>query len=161
VEAVMMHSLNSYLLHVRPKFFATACVCAGYVPACVFKYCTVGCFVMCGTWFRIPLKHSSLRAAVLCNYQQSTCTFILSYGCLYVCVFVARVGLDSAVGVATCYGLDGPGIESRWGRDFPQQSRRVVGPTVYNERLGSYPGTKQAGRDVSHLPQLAPTLKKE
>jgi len=28
-----------------------------------------------------------------------------------------------------------------------------VGPTVYNERLGSYPGTKQAGRDVSHLPQ--------
>jgi hypothetical protein len=25
------------------------------------------------------------------------------------------VGLDSAVGIATCYGLDGPGIESWWG----------------------------------------------
>ena len=25
------------------------------------------------------------------------------------------VGRDSAVGIATRYGLDGPGIESRWG----------------------------------------------
>jgi hypothetical protein len=25
------------------------------------------------------------------------------------------VGRDSSVGVATLYGLDGPGIESRWG----------------------------------------------
>jgi len=28
-------------------------------------------------------------------------------------------GPGSSVGVATDYGLDGPGIESRWGRDFP------------------------------------------
>jgi hypothetical protein len=27
-----------------------------------------------------------------------------------------------SVGVATSYGLDGPGIESRWGRDFPHPS---------------------------------------
>jgi len=74
--------------------------------------------------------------------------------CLYVCVLVARVGRDSAVGIATCYGLDGPGVEFRWGggRDFPQQSRRVVGPTMYNEHLISYPGAKQAGRDIDHLP---------
>ena len=39
------------------------------------------------------------------------------------------MGRDSVVGVATCYGLDGPGIESRWGRDFPQQSRPALGPT--------------------------------
>ena len=25
----------------------------------------------------------------------------------------------SVVTIATAYGLDGPGIESRWGRDFP------------------------------------------
>jgi hypothetical protein len=30
---------------------------------------------------------------------------------------------DSSVGIATCYGLEGPGIESRWGRDFPHLSR--------------------------------------
>ena len=35
----------------------------------------------------------------------------------------------SAVGIATRYGLDGPGIESRWGRDFPHMSRPALGPT--------------------------------
>ena len=39
------------------------------------------------------------------------------------------VGLDSSVGTATDYGLDGPGIESRWWRDFPHLSRRALGPT--------------------------------
>jgi hypothetical protein len=29
------------------------------------------------------------------------------------------VDLDSVVGTVTRYGLDGPGIEYRWGRDFP------------------------------------------
>jgi hypothetical protein len=38
-------------------------------------------------------------------------------------------GRDSSVGIATRYGLDGPGIESRWGRDFPQPSRPALGPT--------------------------------
>jgi hypothetical protein len=31
--------------------------------------------------------------------------------------------------VATGYGLDGLGIESRWGRDFPHLSRPALGPT--------------------------------
>jgi hypothetical protein len=35
----------------------------------------------------------------------------------------------SSVGLATGYGLDGPGIESRWGRDFPHLSRLALGPT--------------------------------
>jgi hypothetical protein len=39
------------------------------------------------------------------------------------------VGRDSSVGIATRYGLDGLGIESRWGRDFPQPSRPALGPT--------------------------------
>jgi len=26
---------------------------------------------------------------------------------------------DSSAGIATRYGLDGPGIESRWGQRFP------------------------------------------
>jgi len=38
-------------------------------------------------------------------------------------------GPGSVVGVATGYGLDGPGIESRWGRDFPHLSRPALGPT--------------------------------
>jgi hypothetical protein len=39
------------------------------------------------------------------------------------------VGWDSWVGIATGYGLDGPGIESWWGRDFPHLSRPALGPT--------------------------------
>jgi len=39
------------------------------------------------------------------------------------------VGWDSAVGIVTRYRLGGPGIESRWGRDFPHLSRPALGPT--------------------------------
>ena len=30
------------------------------------------------------------------------------------CIMYLNVGRDSSVGIATCYVLDGPGIESRW-----------------------------------------------
>jgi hypothetical protein len=40
-----------------------------------------------------------------------------------------RVGRDSSVGIKTRYGLDGPGIESLWGRDFSHTSRPALGPT--------------------------------
>jgi hypothetical protein len=33
----------------------------------------------------------------------------------------------SSVGTATDYGLDGPGIEIRWGRDLPHLSRPALG----------------------------------
>jgi hypothetical protein len=37
--------------------------------------------------------------------------------------------LGSSVGTAMDYGLDGPGIEFRWGRDFSHTSRPALGPT--------------------------------
>ena len=37
-------------------------------------------------------------------------------------------GRDTLVGIATRYGLDGPGIESRCGRGFPPTSRTALGP---------------------------------
>ena len=36
---------------------------------------------------------------------------------------------DGSVGIATRYGLEGLGIESRWGRDFPHLSRPAPRPT--------------------------------
>jgi len=42
---------------------------------------------------------------------------------------VKRVGWNSSVSIATGYGLDGLGIESRWGQDFPHLSRPALGPT--------------------------------
>jgi hypothetical protein len=38
-------------------------------------------------------------------------------------------GPGSVVGIETDYGLDGPGIESRWWRDFSHLSRPALGPT--------------------------------
>ena len=38
-------------------------------------------------------------------------------------------GRGSSVGIATRYELDGKGIKSRWGQDFPHQSRPALGPT--------------------------------
>jgi len=37
-------------------------------------------------------------------------------------------GPGSSAGMATDYWLDGPVIESRWGRDFPHLSRPALGP---------------------------------
>jgi hypothetical protein len=57
------------------------------------------------------------------------------------------VGRDSSVGIATRYRLDGPGIESRWGRDFQHPYRPVLGPTQspIHWVSGLFPGGKAAG----------------
>ena len=43
--------------------------------------------------------------------------------------YVVHCGPGISVGIGTGYGLDGPGIESRWGRDFPHLSRLVLRPS--------------------------------
>jgi hypothetical protein len=40
-----------------------------------------------------------------------------------------QCGPGSSVSVAIDYGLDGPEIESRWGRDFSHTSRPALGHT--------------------------------
>jgi hypothetical protein len=51
---------------------------------------------------------------------------------------------DGAVGTTTRYSLGGPGIESLWGLDFPNQARPAAKPTqVVPDFL---PGVKWPGR---------------
>jgi hypothetical protein len=47
---------------------------------------------------------------------------------------VVQRGPDSSDGIATDYGLDGPGIESRWGEIFRTRPDRSGGPPslLYN-----------------------------
>ena len=54
---------------------------------------------------------------------------------------------DSSVDIATRYGLDGPGIEYRCGRDFPHLSRPALGPTQPPIQWvqGHFPEGKAAG----------------
>jgi hypothetical protein len=51
------------------------------------------------------------------------------YLSIFVVYYMHTVVRDSSVGIAIRYGLNGPGIESGWGRDFPQLSRTALGPT--------------------------------
>ena len=72
---------------------------------------------------------------------------------------VLTCGPGSVVGIATGYGLDDPGIESRWGRDFPHLSKLALRPTrpPVQWAPGLSPGVK-SGRGVtltSH-PHLVP-----
>jgi hypothetical protein len=75
------------------------------------------------------------------------------------------MGLDSAVGIETHYGLGGPGIESsgRGGARFSALVQTGPGayPASYTMATGSFPGVKRPGRGVDHPPNLAPRLKKE
>ena len=71
-----------------------------------------------------------------------------------ICTKICRGGPDSSVGIVTCYRLDGPGIESPWGRDFPHQYRPALGPThspiQWVPRLSR--GAKRQRRGVGHPP---------
>ena len=61
---------------------------------------------------------------------------------------------DSSVGIATRYGLDGPGIEFRWGRDISHSFRPTVDPLslLYNGYLLYFSGLKRPERDIDHSP---------
>ena len=64
------------------------------------------------------------------------------------------VGRDSVGGIATRYGLDGPGIESRWGSRFsaPVQTGSEAHSASYTMSTGSFPGAKRPERGVNHPP---------
>jgi hypothetical protein len=76
---------------------------------------------------------------------------------LLLLLLLLGVGRDSSVGIETRYGLDGPGIESRWERDFPHLSR----PASYTMGTGCLPVAKRPGRSFDHPPHLAQRLNKD
>ena len=62
------------------------------------------------------------------------------------------MGRDSSVGIATHFGLDGPGIESRWGARFstPVLTGPGAHPTSCTMGTGPLPVLKRSGRGVDH-----------
>ena len=70
-------------------------------------------------------------------------------------------GRDSSVGIATRYGLDGPGIESRWGARFsaPLQTGPRSHPVSYIMATRSFQGVKRPGRGVNHPPPFSAEVK--
>jgi hypothetical protein len=73
-------------------------------------------------------------------------------------------GPGNSVGIATGYGLDSPGIESQWGRDFSHTSRPALGltqPPVHTIGNGSFPGVEQPGRGADHPPPPSAEVENE
>jgi hypothetical protein len=78
-----------------------------------------------------------------------------AFGCLQC----GQCGSDSSVGIATVYGLDGPGIESQWGRDFSHTSRPTLGLT--KPPVQWVPGVKRPGRGADHPTPLSAEVENE
>ena len=88
----------------------------------------------------------------------------LSFKYLFYLRSPSICGPGSLVGIAIGYGLKGPGIESRWGRDLLHLSRPAVGghPASCTMDTGCLPGVKN-GRGVTltpHPPLLVPWSRK-
>jgi hypothetical protein len=60
----------------------------------------------------------------LCEHCVSVC-----HHCRYIKSTKIYCEPGSSVGIATGYVMVGPGIEFRWGRDFPHTSSPALGPT--------------------------------
>jgi hypothetical protein len=58
---------------------------------------------------------------------------------------------DSSVDIVTRYGLEGPGVESKWRQDFPHRFRPAMVPNraFYTMGTGSL-SLKWPGRGVDH-----------
>jgi hypothetical protein len=60
------------------------------------------------------------------------------------------------------YGLEGPSIESRCGRDIPHPSRPTLVPiSLLHNRYRVIPRVRRPGRAVDHPPPTSARLKKQ
>jgi hypothetical protein len=75
---------------------------------------------------------------------------------MYKCLSISGPG--SSVGIPTRYGLDGPGIESRWGEIFSIYLDRPWGPPslLYNGYRVFPGGKERPGRDADPSPLRVP-----
>jgi hypothetical protein len=73
--------------------------------------------------YNVTLWHVGITIVTLEKQQYVPFLFLLTY--------ITVSGPGSSVVIATGYELDGPGIEFRWGRDFPHLSRPALEPTQH------------------------------
>jgi hypothetical protein len=116
---------------------------------------------------------AALMLKMIFTYSKLLFLFVISYKSIVrMLIFVidryvwpiilyTKMGQVSSVGIATRYGLDVPGIESRWGEIFRTRADRPWGPpsVLYNGLKVSFPGKKRPGRGVDHSPQSSAEVK--
>jgi hypothetical protein len=104
------------------------------------------------SWGSMPLLHS--RLIIFSVPSCSLGSFSLPH------LLLLFSGPGSSVGIATDYGMDGPGIEPRWKRDFSHNSRPAH-PASCTMGTGSFQGVKRPGRGADHPPPSSAEVENE
>jgi hypothetical protein len=129
--------------YVHVGVFLQLCGCFGNLCTC--NYCVLYCWYCVFVLFRL-------------------CLFILiCFVCTSVRTTATECGPGGSVGIATGYGLDGPGIESRWGVRFfaHVQTGPEAHPASCTIGTGSFSGVKRPGPGDDHPPPSSAEVKKE
>jgi hypothetical protein len=99
-------------------------------------FCEVRLICFCAVWSETLLI--SLDVFYVCILCFQKCWHFIGTTLMFLCILrllhtfitdISWVGQGNAVGIATCYGLDGSGMNPGDGRDFPHPSRLALGST--------------------------------
>ena len=115
----------------------------------------------------ISLSVTRLGRARICIFLAQLSSFPHTQWHIVHCVFLCSVliwclGQDNSVGVASSYGLDGRGIDARYGRGYLYLSRPARGAhsAAYAIRTWNLsPGVNRPGRGVHHPLQSSTEVK--
>ena len=103
--------------------------------------CSKNCYKFSNKWQLLMLRSCLCICLSACDvfWGAVSRTHKMSCGCSisrrinpWQSLFYIRLLIDLFLYITnheSCYRLDGPGIESRWGRHFPPPSRLAVAPT--------------------------------
>ena len=101
----------------------------------------------------LTVKHNSI------NWNKEGSNIVRHSKCILCNLLWKHVGWDSSVGIGTLYGLDGPGIEPRWGRDFLHLPQTGPPSLLYNGYRVFLPGVKRPGRGIDQPHQSSAEVK--
>ena len=82
-------------------------------------------------WRNILNNFSCCKESPSIKILQEKKTFGYTHVTTVLKITGQKILRDNSVSIVTCYGLDGPGIRPRCGRDFPHPSRPAVGPSQH------------------------------
>ena len=163
-----MLTLSSWLVSTDFGTWSYWCLFSNFIPTSLhmlkcssahilsrpFVYCSSANIgyadVMCSTVSSNYLHGLHLLSVSICNIFVALYLICNAWACaviILLLLLLLLVGRDSVVGTETGYELGGPGIESRWGRDYPHPFRLALGYTQPSIHWGPVllPGGKAAG----------------
>jgi hypothetical protein len=85
----------------------------------------------------MELRHSNINITCLDSRPRSLQIILSGPELIFWDSVVINVCWDRVVDISSHYGLDGPGVESRWRRYFTHQSRPFLGPHPASYTVGT------------------------